>query len=236
MNCCRKAEPVEWRIPRGAQGTRRAIGGAGFAAPEVDRARVCRVRARHCRRQLSGAFIDRGPRARPPLGLGNSGQKAPLEVLDSDRFADMAPVGIHNTPLDEGRYLGSARARCRLLASCDAARERLAHPVCARPELPATVLREAWSRDIAKLKGPGKWTCHRWYAILDIFGRHIVGWMIAARESTELAEQSIGDAAAPIPCVSRASPRNPRNCPRQPGSIPPNLRNRRPENLATAVL
>ena len=31
------------------------------------------------------------------------------------------------------------------------------------------------------------------YVILDIFSRYIVGWMIAARESAELAEQLIAD-------------------------------------------
>jgi putative transposase len=31
------------------------------------------------------------------------------------------------------------------------------------------------------------------YVVLDIFSRYVVGWMIAARESAELAEQLIGD-------------------------------------------
>jgi putative transposase len=34
------------------------------------------------------------------------------------------------------------------------------------------------------------------YVILVIFSRYVVGWMIAARESAELAEQLIGDTAA----------------------------------------
>jgi putative transposase len=33
------------------------------------------------------------------------------------------------------------------------------------------------------------------YVILDIFSRYVVGWMIAARESAELAEQIIADTA-----------------------------------------
>jgi transposase InsO family protein len=43
------------------------------------------------------------------------------------------------------------------------------------------------------LKGPAKWTCFHLYVILDIFSRHVVGWLIAHRESAELAEQLIAD-------------------------------------------
>jgi transposase InsO family protein len=167
------------------------------AALGVNRARVYRVRARRC--HLAGAFIGRVPRARPPLALSSIEQEALLEVLNSDRFADMAPASIHATLLDEGRYLGSVRTMYRLLASCDAVRERrhqLTHPVYAKPELLATGAREVWSWDITKLKGPAKWTCFHLYVILDIFSRYVVGWMIAAQESAELAEQLIADTAA----------------------------------------
>jgi putative transposase len=167
------------------------------AALGVNRARVYRVRARRC--HLAGAFVRRGPRARPPLAFDSLEQDALLAVLNSDRFADMAPASIHATLLDEGRYLGSVRTMYRLLASCDAVRERrnqLTHPVYTKPELLATSAREVWSWDITKLKGPGKWTCFHLYVILDIFSRYVVGWLIAARESAELAEQLIGDTAA----------------------------------------
>ncbi len=167
------------------------------AALGVNRARVYRVRARRC--HLAGTFIGRGPRARPPLALTGVEQEALLDVLNSDRFADMAPASIHATLLDEGRYMGSVRTMYRLLASCDAVRERrhqLTHPVYAKPELLATGAREVWSWDITKLKGPAKWTCFHLYVILDIFSRYVVGWMIAAQESAELAEQLIGDTAA----------------------------------------
>jgi putative transposase len=51
---------------------------------------------------------------------------------------------------------------------------------------------EVWSWDITKLKGPATWTCYL-YVILDIFSRYVVGWMIAQRETAELAEQLIAD-------------------------------------------
>ena len=44
------------------------------------------------------------------------------------------------------------------------------------------------------MRGPAKWQ-HFWlYVIIDIFSRHIVGWLIADEISTELAEQLINTA------------------------------------------
>jgi hypothetical protein len=42
-----------------------------------------------------------------------------------------------------------------------------------------------------KLKGPQKWTHYHLYVILDVFSRYVVGWMVAHRESAELAQQLI---------------------------------------------
>ncbi len=47
-----------------------------------------------------------------------------------------------------------------------------------------------------KLKGPAKWTCFHLYVILDIFSRFVVGWLIAPRECSELAQQLIADTVA----------------------------------------
>src|SRR5208337_4202337 len=38
---------------------------------------------------------------------------------------------------------------------------------------------------------PAKWTCYHLYVILDVFSRFVVGWMIAYRESAELAKRLI---------------------------------------------
>jgi putative transposase len=54
--------------------------------------------------------------------------------------------------------------------------------------------RRPW--DITKLRGPAKWTCFHLYVILDIFSRHVVGWLIAEREAAELAEQLIAETVA----------------------------------------
>jgi len=57
----------------------------------------------------------------------------------------------------------------------------------------ATRPNEVWSWNITKLKGPVKWTYYYLYVILDIFSRYVVGWMIAERESSTLAQRLIAE-------------------------------------------
>jgi putative transposase len=57
----------------------------------------------------------------------------------------------------------------------------------------ATGPNQVWSWDITKLKGPVKWTYYYLYVILDVYSRHAVGWMVATRETAELAKELISD-------------------------------------------
>jgi putative transposase len=135
-------------------------------------------------------------RPRPPLALSIAEQDLLLGILDSERFTDVAPAGVYATLLDEGRYHGSIRTMYRLLAAHHQTGERRrqrAHPLYTKPELLAIQPNEVWSWDITKLKGPAKWTCFHLYVIPDIYSRYVVGWLIAHRESAELAEQLIAD-------------------------------------------
>ena len=74
-------------------------------------------------------------------------------------------------------------------------RNRLRHPRYRRPELLATGPNQVWSWDITKLRAAQRWTYYYLYVPLDIFSRYAVGWLLAHRESGELAaellEQSI---------------------------------------------
>jgi putative transposase len=82
----------------------------------------------------------------------------------------------------------------RLLETHGESRERrdqLTHPPYQKPELLATQANQLWSWDITKLRGPVKWTAYHLYVILDVFSRYVVGWMIAHRESSELAKRLI---------------------------------------------
>jgi putative transposase len=134
------------------------------------------------------------PRPTPARALTPEERLIVLETLNSMRFCDVAPAATHATLLDEGIYVCSTRTMYRILADAGQVRERrnqLRHPSYTKPELLATSPNEIWSWDITKLKGPVKWTYFYLYVILDIFSRYVVGWMVATRESAELAKKLI---------------------------------------------
>ncbi len=138
------------------------------------------------------------PRPAPARSLSDAEREQVLELLHSERFVDCSPAQVWATLLDEGRYLASERTMYRLLAANGEVRERrdqLAHPPYARPELLACRPNEVWSWDISKLKGPAKWTYYYLYVILDVFSRYAVGWTVQQRESAQLAEALIAQAA-----------------------------------------
>jgi len=133
-------------------------------------------------------------RPSPARTLPAAERAALLEVLHEPRFVDRAPAEVYARLLDEGRYLCSERTMYRILTANQEVRERrdqLRHPHYSAPQLLATNPNQVWSWDITKLLGPVKWTYFYLYVILDIFSRHVVGWMIAHRESAALAERLI---------------------------------------------
>ncbi len=183
------------------------IAGVRELAPVVGNAAACRAlgqwrgtvargRARSRRAALPG---PPAPRPAPPLALTPCEQQVLLAALNSERFVDTAPAAVHATLLDEGHYLGSVRTMYRLLAAnggCHERRNQRRHPAYSKPELLAVAPNQVWSWDITKLKGPAKWTSFHLYVMLDIFSRLVVGWMVAPRETAELAEQMIAETVA----------------------------------------
>jgi len=184
------------------------MAGVNVLAPDVGMLRACSALRVHRsgvyredvrRRCLVTPAVVRQPRPAPPLALSAPERQVLHDVLCGKRFVDCAPPTIYATLLDEGTYLASVRTMYRLLAGNDQARERRnqrTHPVYAKPELLATGPNQVWSWDITKIKGPVKWTYYHLYVILDIFSRYVVGWMIAPRESAQLAEQLIAQTFA----------------------------------------
>ena len=138
-------------------------------------------------------------RPRPPLALSVDEEQQALAHLHSERFMDCSPYQVYAALLDEGVYLCSISTLYRILARHQEVRERrnqLRRPNYTKPELLATSPNQVWSWDITKLKGPAKWTYFYLYVIIDIFSRCVVGWMVAHRESTELAKRLIGETCA----------------------------------------
>jgi putative transposase len=143
---------------------------------------------------LAGSIPAPVVRSVPPRALSSGERDGVLAVLNSERFQDCAPAAIHATLLDDGEYLCSVRTMYRVLEENGPTRDRrdqLVHPQYQKPELLATAPNRLWSWDITKLRGPVKWTYFYLYVILDVFSRYVVGWMLATRESAELAKRLI---------------------------------------------
>jgi len=119
-----------------------------------------------------------------------------LGILHQERFVDQAPATIYATLLDEGRYVCSVPTMYRVLRAADEVHERrrqASHPATVKPELVASGPNRVWSWDITKLLGPEKWTYYHLYVIIDIYSRYVPGWLLATRESAELAERFIAE-------------------------------------------
>jgi putative transposase len=137
------------------------------------------------------------PRADPANKLSEAERQQILEVLRSPEFCDLAPAQVWARLLDDGVYLCSISTMYRLLAVAGENRERRrqrTHPARKRPELIATAPNQVWSWDITKLQGPQRGVYYELFVIIDIFSRYVVGWMVAAAETGELAEAFIADA------------------------------------------
>jgi len=151
-------------------------------------------RASWYRRHRPGPKPPAATRPTPPRALSASERQEVLDVLHSERFVDRAPAEVVATLLDEKRYLCSERTMYRVLAANKEVRERrnqLCHPKYKKPELLATAPNQVWSWDITKLRGPVKWSWFYLYVIIDIFSRHVVGWMVAERENAVHARRLI---------------------------------------------
>jgi putative transposase len=134
-----------------------------------------------------------------PRALTTAEREQIRMLLTSERFADLSPREVYATLIDEGVYHCSWSTRRRLLRETGQTKRRRDQPqstTYAKPELLATKPRQLWSWDITKLKGPAPWTYFYLYVILDVFSRYVVGWMIALRESAELAEAFIAETCA----------------------------------------
>jgi len=156
---------------------------------------LCMPRASYCRdvRKTSSPTVS-ASRPSPARALRPAERDAVLARLHEERFQDCSPAAVYATLLDEGEYHCSIRTMYRLLDEHGEVRERrdqLTHPPYQKPELMTTAPNQLWSWDITKLLGPAKWTYFYLYVILDVFSRCVTGWMVAMRESNELAKRLI---------------------------------------------
>ena len=152
-----------------------------------------------------------------PRRLTDAERQAVLDALHSEEFVDQPPQEVYARLLSRGVYLASIRTIYRLLAAFGESGERRAQrtPVKhVKPTLLATSPNQVWTWDITKLRGPLPGVFYFLYAVLDLFSRMTVGWMLAECESAELAEQLFAESVArqawnraSLRCTPIAAPR-----------------------------
>lgn len=157
-----------------------------------------RPQATHYRRHRVAPKPVTPPRAsRPqPRALSPAERDHIRDVLNSAEHVDKAPATVYHELLDDGVYLASVSSMYLILRAHDEVRERrrqAVHPPRVKPELVATEPNSVWSWDITKLRGPAKWSWYYLYVVIDIYSRYVVGWLIADRESWDLAEKLLAD-------------------------------------------
>ena len=139
---------------------------------------------------------DRAQKARPlsKRTITEDEKAQILSILNSDRFCDHAPRQVYANLLDDGVYHCSWRSMYRILAEKDQVHERRRQHRrhhYEKPELLATSQNQLWSWDITRVKGPGPFHYYHLYVIIDVFSRFVPGFMVAERESAELARELI---------------------------------------------
>jgi putative transposase len=165
-----------------------------LADPDVPIASACAAlgvsRATLYRATQPAAPPAGSPRPPSPRRLSDEERQAIVDALHSEEFVDQPPTEVYARLLSRGVYLASIRTIYRLLAARGESVERRAqrgpmnHP---KPTLAATAPNQIWTWDITKLRGPVPGVFYCLYAVLDLFSRMTVGWLLAESESAELA-------------------------------------------------
>jgi putative transposase len=148
--------------------------------------------ATYYRRQLPNNVPKDRPTSHRALSLEE--KQTILQLMNSERFQDMAPPQIYAALLDDGRYYCSEREMYRILTENKQVKERRdqrRHPVYTAPELIAKGPNEVWSWDVTKLPGMRPFEYFYLYVMIDIFSRYVVGWLLASCEAADYAERLI---------------------------------------------
>ena len=153
--------------------------------------------ARHRDRQARSTSDEppaKNSLTKPSNALTDTEEQAVLDILNSPEFIDCSPYSVYHGLLDRGERHCSVSTMYRLLAkkglsvSRHTRRRKASH---AKPQLSATGPRQVWSWDVTLLRGPVRGVFYYLYAMIDIYSRKVVAWMLTKREGEDLASKFI---------------------------------------------
>jgi len=133
-----------------------------------------------------------------PRALTTIEEKNVLKVLNSERFQDQPPREVYHSLLSKEIYLCSIRTMYRILSRNRLNNDRRAQREAQRhaiPRLKAEAPNEVWCWDITKIATHTRGVYLSLYAVMDLFSRFVVAWMISLKENGGLAQHLMREAA-----------------------------------------
>ncbi len=130
----------------------------------------------------------------PSNALSSSERGRILNLLYSEEFIEDTPYKIVSKLLDRGEWLCSIHTMYRVLAEAGDIKDRRnqrRHPRYEKPTIQATAPRQLWSWDITRLPAEIKGEYYFLYAMIDVYSRYEVGWMITHEENSDRAQHFI---------------------------------------------
>jgi putative transposase len=149
------------------------------------------------RRGLAG---DKAKRCRKnssqPRALSSDEQQAVLDMLGSEEYRNQPPAEVREQLLEKGEAPCSTSTMHRLLRKKGENGERRNQRPAqhnAIPRLKATAPNQVWTWDISKLPLTTRGVYLSLYAVIDLFSRYTVAWMISLKENSALATQLLDE-------------------------------------------
>jgi len=134
-----------------------------------------------------------------PRALSESERQDVLATLHSEQYCDQPPAEVHERLLEKGEAPCSVSTMHRLLRKNGENGERRHQRPAqhhAIPRLKATDVNQVWTWDITKLPLIVQGVYLSLYALLDLYSRYTVAWMVSSKENSALAMQLMDEACA----------------------------------------
>jgi putative transposase len=134
-----------------------------------------------------------------PRALSERERQRVLDTLHSDEYLDQPPAEVHERLLEKGEAPCSVSTMHRLLRNNGENGERRNQRPAqhhAIPRLRASEPNQVWTWDITKLPLLMQGVYLSLYALIDLYSRYTVAWMVSSKENSALAIQLMNEACA----------------------------------------